>query len=60
MPHSKNNEAGMKKIEAVVEPFYLDEVKRSLENENVQRLTIFEVKGVGRQPRKIHAAIHDE
>jgi len=43
----------MKKIEAVVDPFKLDEIKRSLENENIQRLTIFEVKGAGRQQGKV-------
>jgi nitrogen regulatory protein PII len=43
----------MKKIEAVVDLFKLDEIKRSLASENVQRLTIFEMKGAGRQQGKV-------
>lgn len=39
----------MKKIEAIIEPFKLDEIKRALENEKIQRITIFEVKGAGSQ-----------
>jgi nitrogen regulatory protein P-II 1 len=43
----------MKKIEAVIEPFKLDEVKRVLEGEDIQRITIFEVHGAGRAQGKL-------
>jgi nitrogen regulatory protein P-II 1 len=39
----------MKKIEAVIKPFKLDEVKEGLINIGVQGLTVSEVKGFGRQ-----------
>ena len=39
----------MKKIEAVMKPFKLDEVKEALEKEKIQRMTVFEVKGAGSQ-----------
>jgi len=39
----------MKKIEAVVKPFKLDEVKHALSNIGVQGMTVSEVKGFGRQ-----------
>ena len=39
----------MKKIEAVIKPFKLDEVKESLQNIGIQGLTVTEVKGFGRQ-----------
>ncbi len=39
----------MKKIEAVVKPFKLDEVKEALQDVGVQGLTVIEVKGFGRQ-----------
>ena len=39
----------MKKIEAVVKPFKLDEVKDRLATVGVQGLTVNEVKGFGRQ-----------
>ena len=39
----------MKKIEAIVKPFKLDEVKEALSNVGVSGLTVFEVKGFGRQ-----------
>ena len=39
----------MKKIEAVVRPFKLDEVKAALTNAGVQGLTVTEVRGIGRQ-----------
>ena len=43
----------MKKIEAVIKPFKFDEVKEVLERENIQRVTIFEVKGAGSQQGSI-------
>jgi len=39
----------MKKIEAIIKPFKLDEVKESLSAIGVQGLTVTEVKGFGRQ-----------
>ncbi len=39
----------MKKIEAIIKPFKLDEVKESLSEIGIQGLTITEVKGFGRQ-----------
>lgn len=39
----------MKKIEAIIKPFKLDEVKTSLQEAGVQGMTISEVKGFGRQ-----------
>lgn len=39
----------MKKIEAIIKPFKLDEVKNALAEIGVQGLTISEVKGFGRQ-----------
>ena len=39
----------MKKIEAIIKPFKLDEVKAALAGANVQGLTVMEVKGFGRQ-----------
>ena len=39
----------MKKIEAIIKPFKLDEVKDELNNLGVIGLTVLEVKGYGRQ-----------
>ena len=39
----------MKKIEAVIKPFKLDDVKEALNEIGIQGLTISEVKGYGRQ-----------
>jgi nitrogen regulatory protein P-II 1 len=39
----------MKKIEAVIKPFKLDEVKEALNGIGVNGMTISEVKGFGRQ-----------
>jgi len=39
----------MKKIEAVVQPFKLEEVKEALKNIGVDGMTISEVRGHGRQ-----------
>lgn len=39
----------MKKIEAVIKPFKLDEVRESLSSIGVNGLTVTEVKGFGRQ-----------
>ena len=39
----------MKKVEAIIKPFKLDEVKEALQEAGVQGLTVVEVKGFGRQ-----------
>jgi|TARA_B100000809_G_scaffold115757_1_gene113920 nitrogen regulatory protein P-II 1 len=39
----------MKKIEAIIKPFKLDEVKDKLNELGVQGITVTEVKGFGRQ-----------
>jgi nitrogen regulatory protein P-II 1 len=39
----------MKKIEAIIKPFKLDEVKEALQQISIQGLTVTEVKGFGRQ-----------
>jgi nitrogen regulatory protein PII len=39
----------MKKIEAIIRPFKLDEVKEALLEEGIRGLTITEVRGYGRQ-----------
>jgi nitrogen regulatory protein PII len=40
---------GMKKIEAIIKPFKLDEVKDALNTIGIHGMTITEVKGFGRQ-----------
>ena len=39
----------MKKVEAIIKPFKLDEVKEALSAIGVQGLTVSEIKGFGRQ-----------
>ncbi|RMD47424.1 MAG: P-II family nitrogen regulator [Alphaproteobacteria bacterium] len=39
----------MKKIEAIIKPFKLDEVKEALQEVGVEGLSVTEVKGFGRQ-----------
>jgi nitrogen regulatory protein P-II 1 len=46
----------MKKIEAIVKPFKLDEVKDALQQLEIKGMTISEVKGFGRQ--KGHTEIY--
>jgi nitrogen regulatory protein PII len=41
--------AGMKKIEAIIKPFKLDEVKEALHEVGLQGITVVEAKGFGRQ-----------
>src|SRR5712664_3710458 len=41
--------SSMKKVEAIIKPFKLDEVKESLSGIGIQGLTVTEVKGFGRQ-----------
>jgi nitrogen regulatory protein P-II 1 len=40
---------GMKKIEAIIKPFKLDEVKEALQDVGLQGITVIEAKGFGRQ-----------
>lgn len=46
----------MKKIEAIIKPFKLDEVKAALNDIGIQGMTVTEVKGYGRQ--KGHTEIY--
>ena len=39
----------LKKIEAIIKPFKLDEVKEALQEMGIQGLSVIEVKGFGRQ-----------
>jgi nitrogen regulatory protein P-II 1 len=39
----------MKKIEAIIKPFKLDEVKEALQEVGIQGLSVVEAKGFGRQ-----------
>ena len=45
----------MKKVEAVIQGFKVDEVRESLANEKIPRITIFEVKGAGSNQAKLKA-----
>ena len=42
-------EKAVKKIEAIIKPFKLDEVKEALQEIGIQGLSVIEVKGFGRQ-----------
>lgn len=46
----------MKKIEAIIKPFKLDEIKDALQHLDIKGMTITEVKGFGRQ--KGHTEIY--
>jgi nitrogen regulatory protein P-II 1 len=46
----------MKKIEAIIKPFKLDEIKEALQGLDIKGMTISEVKGFGRQ--KGHTEIY--
>jgi len=46
----------MKKIEAIIKPFKLNEVKEALQEAGIQGMTVSEVKGFGRQ--KGHTEIY--
>jgi nitrogen regulatory protein P-II 1 len=48
-----SKERPLKKIEAVIHPFKLDEVKEALERKNIHRMTVFEVKGAGSKQGKL-------
>jgi len=51
MPHIAAREpaAAMKKVEAIIKPFKLDEVKEALHEIGVSGITVTEAKGFGRQ-----------
>jgi len=55
---ASNHVAGdaMKKIEAIIKPFKLDEVKEALHEVGIQGITVTEAKGFGRQ--KGHTEIY--
>ena len=44
----------MKKIEAIIKPFKLDDAKEALSQIGVQGLTVSEVKGFGRQNTELY------
>jgi nitrogen regulatory protein P-II 1 len=46
----------MKKIEAIIKPFKLDDVKEALQELGVQGITVVEARGFGRQ--KGHSELH--
>ena len=46
----------MKKIEAIIKPFKLDEIKEALQRLEIKGMTVSEVKGFGRQ--KGHTEIY--
>jgi nitrogen regulatory protein P-II 1 len=52
----KPNENNMKKIEAIIKPFKLEEVKDALSELGIEGMTVSEVKGFGRQ--KGHTEIY--
>ncbi len=45
----KKADKAVKKIEAIIKPFKLDEVKEALQDVGVQGITVIEAKGFGRQ-----------
>ena len=45
----EETKSAMKKIEAIIKPFKLDEVKEALQEAGVQGITVLEAKGFGRQ-----------
>jgi nitrogen regulatory protein P-II 1 len=45
----REGEDQMKKVEAIIKPFKLDEVKEALQDIGIQGLSVLEAKGFGRQ-----------
>ena len=45
----------MKKLECVIRPFKLDEVKEALNSVGVHGMTVSEVRGFGKEPRTYRA-----
>ncbi len=56
IPRNLNQQAIMKKIEAIIKPFKLEEVKDALAEIGIEGMTVTEVKGFGRQ--KGHTEIY--
>lgn len=50
----------MLKIEAIIKPFKLDEVKDALQRNNLHGMTVMEVKGFGRQRGKTELWLGNE
>jgi len=48
-PTAERKGGGMKKVEAIIKPFKLDEVKDALSKIGIYGMTVTEVKGFGRQ-----------
>jgi nitrogen regulatory protein P-II 1 len=48
-PNAFKKDTAMKKIEAIIKPFKLEDVKEALNKVGVQGLTVTEAKGYGRQ-----------
>src|ERR1700748_2228394 len=46
---AERDEKSMKKIEAIIKPFKLDEVKEALHEVGIKGITVTEAKGFGRQ-----------
>ena len=49
VPRVERDENSMKKIEAIIKPFKLDEVKEALHEVGIKGITVTEAKGFGRQ-----------
>ena len=49
IPLATDLSRAMKKIEAIIKPFKLDEVKEALQDVGLQGITVIEAKGFGRQ-----------
>src|SRR5215467_145695 len=49
LPQVQRDENSMKKIEAIIKPFKLDEVKEALHEVGIKGITVTEAKGFGRQ-----------
>src|SRR6201987_2866385 len=49
LPQVERDENSMKKIEAIIKPFKLDEVKEALHEVGIKGITVTEAKGFGRQ-----------
>ena len=48
-PETGRHKRRMKKLEAIIKPFKLDEVKEALQEVGLQGITVMEAKGFGRQ-----------
>jgi nitrogen regulatory protein P-II 1 len=55
-PKNRRTQSAMKKIEAIIKPFKLEEVKDALGEIGIEGMTVTEVKGFGRQ--KGHTEIY--